>query len=183
MAVRLFVGNLPYDTTELELREHFAPVGRAQQVFVPVDRETGRPRGFAFVEFTDREEAEEAIRRFDGQLFKGRPLAVSEARAREDKGPGPRPAGPYSPSRTRPAVGDPGLVRDRGGVLPSPPPRRPRGPVNKRARVERPPRGPIRERTGGRLFDVDDGSPEEDLEFDNFAVRAPEPDTEDEPER
>jgi RNA recognition motif-containing protein len=61
-----------------------------------VDRETGRPRGFAFVEFLDRSHAETAIQRFNGQMFNGRPLAVSEARAREDRGPGgpPRPGGP-----------------------------------------------------------------------------------------
>jgi cold-inducible RNA-binding protein len=69
---------------------------------LPVDRETGRPRGFAFVEFLDRSHAETAIQRFNGQMFNGRPLAVSEARAREDRGPGgpsggfggPRPGGP-----------------------------------------------------------------------------------------
>src|SRR5262245_63917960 len=68
---------------------------------MPVDRETGRPRGFAFVEFADRAVAEAVIKRFDAQPFQGRPLAVSEARAREDRGPrppgggfgGPRPGG------------------------------------------------------------------------------------------
>ena len=95
MAVRLFIGNLPYDATDLELRGHFAPVGAPLQVLVPVDRETGRPRGFAFVEFAEREVAEEVIRRFNGQSFKGRPLAVSEARAREDRGP--RPPGGFPP--------------------------------------------------------------------------------------
>jgi RNA recognition motif-containing protein len=60
----------------------------------PLDRETGRARGFAFVEYADRDTAEAAIKQFDGQLFMGRPLAVSEARARDDRGPGPpRPAG------------------------------------------------------------------------------------------
>src|SRR5687768_17798129 len=63
---------------------------------MPVDRETGRPRGFAFVEFADRGNAEEVIKRFDAQPFQGRSLAVSEARAREDRPPGgfaPRPSG------------------------------------------------------------------------------------------
>src|SRR5687767_15627693 len=61
---------------------------------MPVDRETGRPRGFAFVEFAEREKAEEVIRKFDAQPFQGRNLAVSEARAREDRPPGgPRPGG------------------------------------------------------------------------------------------
>lgn len=95
MAVRLFVGNLSYATTEADLRAYFGAVAPPSQVVLPVDRETGRPRGFAFVEFTDRSHAETAIQRFNGQMFNGRPLAVSEARAREDRGPGaPRPGGP-----------------------------------------------------------------------------------------
>ncbi len=95
MAVRLFVGNLSYSTTEADLRAYFGAVAAPSQVVLPVDRETGRPRGFAFVEFTDRSHAETAIQRFNGQVFNGRPLAVSEARAREDRGPvGPRPGGP-----------------------------------------------------------------------------------------
>ena len=95
MAVRLFVGNLSYATTEADLRAYFGAVAPPSQVVLPVDRETGRPRGFAFVEFIDRSHAETAIQRFNGQMFNGRPLAVSEARAREDRGPGaPRPGGP-----------------------------------------------------------------------------------------
>jgi RNA recognition motif-containing protein len=99
LGVRLFVGNLSYATTEAELRAFFGAVAPPSQIVVPVDRDTGRPRGFAFVEFLDRAHAEEAIRRFNGQPLNGRPLAVSEARAREDRGPGggpgaPRPGGP-----------------------------------------------------------------------------------------
>lgn len=94
MAVRLFVGNLSYSTTEADLRAYFGAVAPPSQVVLPVDRETGRPRGFAFVEFADRSHAETAIERFNGQVFNGRPLAVSEARAREDRGPSsPRPPG------------------------------------------------------------------------------------------
>jgi RNA recognition motif-containing protein len=101
----LFVGNLPYQATEDDLRTHFAQVGKPTQIVRPLDRETGRARGFAFVEYAERSEAEAAIKSFDGQLFMGRPLAVSEARAREDRGPGgpprsggyggPRPGGGY----------------------------------------------------------------------------------------
>ena len=80
MAVRLFVGNMPYGATEADLRAHFAQVGPPSQVVLPVDRETGRPRGFAFVEFLDRAMAEQAISRFNQQPFMGRPLSVSEAR-------------------------------------------------------------------------------------------------------
>ena len=89
--VRLFVGNLPYQATEDDLRTHFAQVGKPTQIVRPLDRETGRARGFAFVEYAERSEAEAAIKQFDGQLFMGRPLAVSEARAREDRGPGGPP--------------------------------------------------------------------------------------------
>jgi len=110
LAVRLFVGNLSYSTTEADLRTYFGAVAAPSQVVLPVDRETGRPRGFAFVEFLDRANAETAVQRFNGQMFNGRPLAVSEARAREDRGPGggsgfggpPRPAGAGGYSSPRP---------------------------------------------------------------------------------
>ncbi len=84
MPIRLFVGNLPYDTTEAELRDHFAVVAPVTYLTLPLDRETGRSRNFAFVEFAERAQAEEAVRRFNNQLFNGRPLAVSEARPREE---------------------------------------------------------------------------------------------------
>ena len=92
MPVRLFIGNLPYAASEAELREHLSSVGEPTQIVLPVDRETGRPRGFAFVDYADRAVAEAAISRFDQQPFKGRPLAVSEARPREE-----RPAGAPAP--------------------------------------------------------------------------------------
>ncbi|HXG89820.1 MAG TPA: RNA-binding protein [Vicinamibacterales bacterium] len=99
--VRLFIGNLPYQATEDDLRTHFAQVGDPTQIVRPLDRETGRARGFAFVEYAERAVAEAAIKQFDGQLFMGRPLAVSEARAREDRGPGgpPRPSGGFGGPR------------------------------------------------------------------------------------
>lgn len=114
--VRLFIGNLPYQATEDDLRQHFAQVGEPTQIVRPLDRETGRARGFAFVEYAERSQAEAAIQQFDGQLFMGRPLAVSEARAREDRGPGgpprpgggfggPRPAGPAGYGGPRPGGG------------------------------------------------------------------------------
>ncbi|MBW8896210.1 MAG: RNA-binding protein [Acidobacteria bacterium] len=94
MPVRLFIGNLPYAASEAELREHLSSVGEPSQIVLPVDRETGRPRGFAFVDYADRAVAEAAISRFDQQPFKGRPLAVSEARPREERPAGaPRPGG------------------------------------------------------------------------------------------
>jgi RNA recognition motif-containing protein len=92
LAVRLFIGNLPYGASEADLRTHFSAVAEPSHIVMPVDRETGRPRGFAFVEFAERDKAEEVIRKFDAQPFQGRNLAVSEARAREDRPP-PRPGG------------------------------------------------------------------------------------------
>src|SRR3954451_3774036 len=114
VSVRLFIGNLPYSASEAELRAHLSGAGEPISVVLPVDRETGRPRGFAFVDYADRAVAEQAIQRFDQQPFKGRPLAVSEARPREDRGPGgpPRPGGYSSP---RPGGGPSGF----GGPRPS----------------------------------------------------------------
>ena len=66
MAVRLFVGNLSYAITEAELRTYFGAVAPPSQVVLSVDREMGRPRGFAFVEYIDRANAEQAIQRFNG---------------------------------------------------------------------------------------------------------------------
>ena len=103
MPVRLFVGNLPYDATEEDIRVHFSTAGSVLKVFVPLDRETGRKRGFAFVEFNDGAEAQEAIRLFNNQPFKGRPLAVNEARAKEARPPGPGGPGGFRPSGPRPA--------------------------------------------------------------------------------
>src|SRR5215475_4538468 len=101
MPVRLFVGNLPYDATEDEIRNHFSSAGNVLNVFVPVDRETGRKRGFAFVEFNDAATAQEAIRLFNSQPFKGRPLAVNEARAKESR-PAVAGGAPYRPGPPRP---------------------------------------------------------------------------------
>src|SRR3982751_4447186 len=110
MAVRLFVGNLPYTATEAELREHFTAVGPLSYIYLPTDRETGKPRGFAFIEYNDRSQAEEAIRRFNNQPFKGRPLAVNEARAKEDRPPSGAPQRPSEPRPQR--------LPDIGGLEP-----------------------------------------------------------------
>src|SRR3982751_1771097 len=121
MPVRLFIGNLPYAATEAELREHLSSVGVPTSVVLPVDRETGRPRGFAFVDYADRGVAEQAIRKFDQALFKGRGLAASEARSREERGPGgftPRPGGHRGGGFSRPpGGGGPGAP---GGFPPRP---------------------------------------------------------------
>lgn len=212
MAVRLFIGNLPYSASEADLRAHFAAVAEPSHIVMPVDRETGRPRGFAFVEFTERPAAEEVIRKFDQQPFQGRNLAVSEARAREDRPPGgfsprppgggfggPRPGGPsggFGGSRPsggfggpRPGGGfggprfggPPGGApagpggRDRSANFgPPAPPKRLRG-AKKNAQQENRPRGPIKERSGGRVYAVDDLTDDEpvDVEIDDIATSAP----------
>jgi len=76
---KVFVGNLSFDTTSDELQELFAQGGEGVEVVVPTDRATGRPRGFAFVEFATPEQASEAISKFDGFELSGRRLRVNEA--------------------------------------------------------------------------------------------------------
>jgi RNA recognition motif-containing protein len=192
LPVRLFIGNLPYSASEADLRAHFAAIAEPSHVVMPVDRETGRPRGFAFVEFADRDVAEQVIQKFNAQPFQGRNLAVSEARAREDRPPGPRPpgggfGGPRPPGGgfggPRPGGGGFGGPRPGGGpggpppgpggrdrsanFGPPAPPRRLRG--KKGQQQEHKPRGPIKERTGGRIYDVDDLEDDSTVEFDDVA--------------
>lgn len=169
MAVRLFIGNLPYDTTDAELRAHLGAVAPPSEVVLPLDRETGRPRGFAFVEFIERPVAEEVIRRFNLQPFKGRNLAVSEARAREDR---PAGFGPRPPFRSSAPGEGPAPTGERPARNFGPPaPRRQKGPARGKGKVEARPRGPIPERNTGRVFDVDDGEAEAEV-FDDFATSA-----------
>ena len=177
MAVRLFIGNLPYDATDAELRAHLATVAAPSEVVLPIDRETGRPRGFAFVEFIERPVAEEVIRRFNAQPFKGRNLAVSEARAREDRPAGFRPSVPFRPAGAS-AEGSAPSSGDRPARNFGPPaPRRQKGTSRRPTKMEARPRGPIPERNTGRVFDVDDGEGEVEA-FDDFAtsVSSPEED-------
>jgi cold-inducible RNA-binding protein len=201
LAVRLFIGNLPYSATEADLRAHFAAIAEPSHVVMPVDRETGRPRGFAFVEFADRAVADDVIKKFDMQPFQGRNLAVSEARAREDRPPGaPRPGGYGAP---RPGGGGFGGPRPGGGggfggprpggfggggggfggprpagpggrdrsanFGPPAPPKRLRG-AKKGAGQEHKVRGPIKERSGGRVYAIDDLEDDDTLEIDNIAT-------------
>jgi len=168
----LFIGNLPYDTTDAELRAHLGAVAPPIQVVLPLDRETGRPRGFASVEFAERAIAEEVVRRFNAQPFKGRNLAVSEARAREGRPAGPRPPAPFRPMHAAPDPGAPAPADRPGRNFGPPAPRRQKGggPARRPTKVEARPRGPIRERNTGRVFDVDDGGEGETEDFDNFAT-------------
>ena len=189
MAVRLFVGNLSYTTTEAELRAYFGTVAAPSQVVLPVDRDTGRPRGFAFVEFAERSHAEAAIQKFNGQMFSGRPLAVSEARAREDRGPGgpPRPGGFSGP---RPGgFGGPRPPSNFGGPRPFDPaapaaprsrnfgpdarPQRGSSAKSKKKDTDKP-KGPIPLKRTGRSLSLDDDSPDDTLlDMDDFATSKP----------
>ena len=197
MSVRLFIGNLPYAASEAELREHLSSVGEPTQIVLPVDRETGRPRGFAFVDYADRAVAEAAISRFDQQPFKGRPLAVSEARPREERGPGaPRPGGYGGPRPGGPGGGAGGFAPRPSGWAPRPdsgggapggprnrnfgpdaPPKNKRKPPRKDS--ERGPKVPIKERPVSRLYENDEdwrNEKEDDLEIDDIATSAKSPD-------
>jgi RNA recognition motif-containing protein len=89
---KLFVGNLSFDTTREELEALFAPLGEISDVFVPLDRASGRPRGFAFVTYASGEAAAQAIQKLDGVELGGRNLRVNEA-APERSGPRPGGAG------------------------------------------------------------------------------------------
>jgi RNA recognition motif-containing protein len=86
MAFNIYVGNLSYQTTSEDLRQLFAQDGTVERAQVAEDRETGRSRGFGFVEMATREEGEAAIQRLNGQDFKGRNLNINEARPRESRG-------------------------------------------------------------------------------------------------
>lgn len=80
MGKKLYVGNLPHATTDEQLQEHFAQVGEVLSAKVIVDRDTGRSKGFGFVEMVKEEDAQNAIARFNGAELGGRPLTVNEAR-------------------------------------------------------------------------------------------------------
>ena len=205
--VRLFVGNLPYQATEEDLRTHFAQVGKPTQIVRPLDRETGRARGFAFVEYAERTEAEAAIKQFDGQLFMGRPLAVSEARAREDRGPGgpPRPGG-YGGPRPGGFSGGGGGFGGGGGGFGGPrpgggfgggggysggppgaggarqkdfgPPAPPKDKKKPFKKNEDKPRGPIPTKFTGRTFALDDNEDDDVIDITPDFMKHDDPEVE-----
>lgn len=94
MTVKLFIGNLSFKATESELENLFSQAGQVVSARIVTDRETGRPRGFGFVEMSSREEGEKAISMFNNYNMAGRQIAVNEARPREETGN--RGAGGYS---------------------------------------------------------------------------------------
>lgn len=85
MATKLYIGNLSFDTTESDLRETFAAFGDVASCNVITDRDTGRPRGFAFVEMVSADAANKAVAELNGKEVGGRALVVNEARPREDR--------------------------------------------------------------------------------------------------
>ena len=187
MPVRLYVGNLPYDVTEPELREYFSSIGPLTSVIIPVDRETGKRRGFAFIEFSDQAQAAEAISKFNNQPFRERAIVINEARARgesrPDSGFGSRSGFPMRSSSgpprpgfgPRPSTGRPDFGANPMGEKPAGrAERRSRNfgadaePSHKRKPYRSPrgemgsKKGPIRERVGGQFFGGDDDADYED---------------------
>jgi RNA recognition motif-containing protein len=144
-----------------------------------MDRETGRPRGFAFVDYADLAAATEVIRQLNGQPFMGRTLSVSEARPREERGPRP-PMGSSSGFSPRPGGppafgGGEGAPRRERNFGPPAPPKGKRTSQSK-GRPENAPKGPIKVRGGNRVFDVDDAAVDAAAPdpFDDFATSLPE---------
>ncbi len=186
MPSRVFVGNLPYEATEGEIRDHFSSVAPVSRVFMPLDRETGKPRGFAFVEFAEDEHASLAIQQLHQQPFKDRPLVVNEARPSEGRPSGGfRPGGPsgggsapFRPQFQRPGSG--GGPPPAGDAPRTPSPSRSRRRGKRSSWEEAPKKEPIPELRRAQMFagneDVDDD--EEDIEFENFATSLPEDDDE-----
>lgn len=117
MSTKLYVGNLPYSAKEESLKEHFSSAGSVASVKIIIDRETGRSKGFGFVEMESEDGAQSAVSQLDGQEFEGRSLRVSEAKPqpeRESRGGG----GGFGGGRSGGGFGGGGGNRgggDRGG--------------------------------------------------------------------
>ncbi len=111
MTKKLYVGNMSYDTTQDQIRELFSQAGEVTEVSLITDRETGRPKGFGFVEMATDEGAQEAIKRFNGYTLGNRNLTVNEARPREERSGG----GGYGGGGRRDNRSGGGNRRDSGG--------------------------------------------------------------------
>jgi cold-inducible RNA-binding protein len=93
MSKKLYVGNLPYGCSSDDLADLFATIGSVSNARVITDRETGRSKGFGFVEMSSDDESDSAVAQLNGQPFMGRPLTVNEARPRENEGRSGRSSG------------------------------------------------------------------------------------------
>lgn len=87
MGKKLYIGNLSFQATEQDLSDSFAQFGTVESVRIITDRDTGRSKGFAFVEMSSDEEAADVIEKMNGASLDGRPLKISEARPQENRGP------------------------------------------------------------------------------------------------
>ncbi len=120
--MKLYIGNIPYTVTEQELRELLASYEPFEDFYYPLDRDSGQPRGFAFVKVSSREIGEQVIEQFNGTDFAGRPLRVNEAEDRPRGGGGGGGGGDrrgggggYRDRGGRGGGGGGGGYRDRGG--------------------------------------------------------------------
>jgi RNA recognition motif-containing protein len=115
MGKKLYVGNLPFTTSEQDLVDHFSQCGTVESAKIIMDRDTGRSKGFGFVEMASDAEAQAAINNLNGAEFNGRPLTVNEARPMEPRGGGGGFGGPRGGGggRDRRGPGGPGGGRPR----------------------------------------------------------------------
>ena len=109
MEAKLYVGNLPYNTADADLQSMFSAAGTVKSAQVIKDRESGRSKGFGFVEMSSSDEANAAISMFHGKDFNGRPLTVNLARPREERSGG---GGGFRGGNRRPGGGDRERRRD-----------------------------------------------------------------------
>ena len=93
--MKLYLGNLPFSASEEDIREAFSAYGTIEDLFIPLDRETNRPRGFAFITLQDDDQARKAIEEMDGVDLQGRNLRVNEAEERRPSGGGGGGGGGY----------------------------------------------------------------------------------------
>lgn len=100
MARKLYIGNLPYNVTEATLRDLFAQAGEVDTVAIITDRDTGRPRGFAFIEMADDAAARQAISQINGKTLNDRTITVAEARPPESRYSADSDRGGYSGGRS-----------------------------------------------------------------------------------
>lgn len=170
--IRLFIGNLPYNVTETELRELFSAISPLSYIHLPIDRGTGKLRGFAFIELNDRAQSEDAIRIFNNHLFKGRPLVVKEARIKENRRRPDAPSRsslPRSNPTAKPNTANlPGVDNGFGPIAT----RRSRSKAKGHPNPGRGPKGPMREVVRGQFFGEDEeDSYGDEVGGENFASR------------